>query len=424
MTTLQKNSLPGPDDIYREVLPNGITVLSRSNFNSPSVVISGFFEGGAIFDPDEKLGLADFVTSALMRGTKKRSFDEIYHALESVGASLGFNTGIHKSGFHGRSLAEDLPLLLSLLSESLTQPTFLKAEVEKLRSQILTSLAIRAQDTGDMASMLFDQILYRDHPYSRPEDGFPETIQRITRDDLVKFQRETYGPRGMVVVLVGAVEAEEAVRQVKRALGGWQVRGQKEAGELPSLKMLKKTVSKHHKIAGKSQADLVVGTNGPRRRDAEFFPALVGNNILGQFGMMGRIGEVVREKSGLAYYAGSSLNAGLGPGSWEVSAGVNPHNVKKAAELIVSELKRFVDEGVTADELADTQANFIGRLPLSLESNGGVANALLNIERYDLGLDYYHRYEGLISEVTRENVFSAARKFIDVERLAVAVAGP
>jgi zinc protease len=424
MTTLQKNSLPGPDDIYREVLPNGITVLSRSNFNSPSVVISGFFEGGAIFDPDEELGLADFVTSALMRGTKKRSFDEIYHALESVGASLGFNTGIHKSGFHGRSLAEDLPLLLSLLSESLTQPTFPKAEVEKLRSQILTSLAIRAQDTGDMASMLFDQILYRDHPYSRPEDGFPETIQRITRDDLVKFQRETYGPRGMVVVLVGAVEAEEAVRQVKRTLGGWQVRGQKEAGELPSLKMLKKTVSKHHKIAGKSQADLVVGTNGPRRRDAEFFPALVGNNILGQFGMMGRIGEVVREKSGLAYYAGSSLNAGLGPGSWEVSAGVNPHNVKKAAELIVSELKRFVDDGVTADELADTQANFIGRLPLSLESNGGVANALLNIERYDLGLDYYHRYEGLISEVTRENVFSAARKFIDVERLAVAVAGP
>ena len=424
MDTSKKNSLPGPDDVHREVLSNGITVLARSNFNSPSVVISGFFNAGALFDSDEKLGLADFVTSALMRGTKKRSFDEIYQALESVGASLGFNTGVHRSGFHGRSLAEDLPLLLSLLAESLTQPTFPKAEIEKLRSQMLTGLAIRAQDTGDMASLLFDQILFKDHPYSRPEDGFTETIQRITREDLAKFQRETYGPRGMAIVVVGGVKPEEVVRQVQRALGGWQVKGQKDSPELPSLKTLKKTVSKIHKIAGKSQSDLVVGTNGPKRKDPEFMSALVGNNILGQFGMMGRIGEVVREKSGLAYYAGSSLNAGLGPGSWEVSAGINPQNVKKATELIISELKRFVDSGVTADELADTQANFVGRLPLSLESNGGVANALLNIERYDLGLDYYRRYEDLVREVTPENVLSAARKFVDPDTLAIAVAGP
>jgi zinc protease len=188
--------------------------------------------------------------------------------------------------------------------------------------------------------------------------------------------------------------------------------------------LLKKTVSKHHRIAGKSQSDLVIGTNGPKRKDPEFMSVLVGNSILGQFGMMGRIGDVVREKSGLAYYAASSLNAGIGPGSWEVSAGVNPQNVKKASELIVSELKRFVDEGVTNDELVDVQANFIGRLPLSLESNGGVANALLNIERHDLGLDYYHRYESLVREVTREDVLNSARKFIDPDKLVIAVAGP
>src|SRR5512145_1803109 len=105
----QHSALPGPEDIYREVLPNGITVVTRSNFNSPSVVVSGYFDAGALFDPDEKLGLADFVTSALMRGTKKHGFDEIYNMLESAGASLGFNTGVHKSGFSGRSLVEDLP---------------------------------------------------------------------------------------------------------------------------------------------------------------------------------------------------------------------------------------------------------------------------------------------------------------------------
>lgn len=418
------SALPGPDDIHRVVLPNGITILTRSNFNSPSVVVGGYFDAGALFEPDEKLGLADFVTSALMRGTKKRSFDKIYNELESVGASLGFNSGVHKSGFNGRSLAEDLPLLLDLLAEALTSPVFPKTEMEKLRAHLLTGLAIRGQDTSDMASMVFDGILFKDHPYSRPEDGHPETVRRIKREDLVKFHRETFGPRGMVIAVVGAVKPEEAVGQVERAMGGWKVRGQKEPLALPSLKLLKKTTSKSHRIAGKSQSDLIVGTNGPRRRDPEFMAASLGNNILGQFGLMGRIGDVVREKAGLAYYAGSSLNAGLGPGSWEISAGVNPQNVQKATDLIVSELKRFVDDGVTADELADSQTNYIGRLPLTLESNNGVAAALLNIERYDLGLDFYRRYSGLVSEVTRGDVLTAARKYIDPDRLAIAVAGP
>ncbi len=418
------NSLPGPDDIYREVLSNGITVLSRSNFNSPSVVVSGYFEAGALFDPDEKLGLAEYTAAALMRSTMNRTFDEVYQALESVGASLGFSTGIHKSGFNGRSLAEDLPLLLELLSEALTMPIFPKGELEKLRAQLLTGLAIRAEDTSDMASMIFDQILFKDHPYSRPEDGYPETIQNIKRADLVKFHRGHYGPRGMVIAIVGAVEPETATKHVRRALGGWQVNGQKTPPELPALKSLKKTISKHHRIKGKSQSDLIIGTNGPMRRDPEFMSASIGNNILGQFGMMGRIGDVVREKSGLAYYAYSSLSAGLGPGSWEVSAGINPQNVKKASDLIMDELKRFVQEGVTEEELADTKANFVGRLPLSLESNGGVASALLNIERHNLGLDYYRRYADLVNEVTAEDVLTTARKFIDPEKLAIAVAGP
>lgn len=417
-------SLPGPDDITREVLSNGITVLTRSNFNSPSVVVTGYFGAGALMDPDDKLGLAEYTSYALMRGTKTRTFDQIYSELESAGASLGFSSGVHTSGFNGRSLAEDLPLLLKLLSESLITPSFPKVEMEKLRAQLLTGLSIRAQDTSDMASMVFDEILFKGHPYSRPEDGYPETIQKIKRDDLMRFHRDYYGPRGMVIAVVGAVKGEEAIKQVKRALGRWQVNGQKEADVLPELKLLKKTVSRHHRIPGKSQSDMVIGTNGPRRRDPEYLPATLGNNILGQFGMMGRIGDVVREKSGLAYYAYSSISAGTGPGSWEVSAGVNPQNVKRAIGLIQDELKRFVEEGVTEEELADSKANFIGRLPLSLESNGGVANALINIERHQLGLNYYREYAAHVNNVSREDVLNTARKFIDVNRLAIAVAGP
>jgi zinc protease len=140
--------------------------------------------------------------------------------------------------------------------------------------------------------------------------------------------------------------------------------------------------------------------------------------------MMGRIGNVIREQSGLAYYAYSSLSAGIGPGSWEVSAGVNPRNVEKAIDLILQELQAFTETGVSEEELSDSQDNFVGRLPLSLESNGGVANALLNIERYDLGLDYYQRYENMVRAVTPAQVLEVAHKYFDLQKLAIATAGP
>jgi zinc protease len=264
-----KNSLPGPKDIFRAILPNGITVLVRSNFNSPSVSMSGYLPAGAIFETDEKLGLADFVSTALMRGTQKHTFDSIYDELESVGASLGFDSGVHNTSFGGRSLVEDLPLLLSLLSDSLRSPSFPTLEVEKLRAQLLTGLNIRAQDTGDMAAMKFDQLLYEGHPYSRPGDGYIETIQAITRNDLEEFHRLHFGPKDMVIAIVGAIDPKKAFDAVGRVLGEWQVPDQAEAPVLPALKPVEKTVTSHHVLAGKSQADIIMGVVGPRRRDED-----------------------------------------------------------------------------------------------------------------------------------------------------------
>lgn len=417
-------SLPGPDDITRETLPNGITVLARANFSSPSVVISGYVEGGSICDPDEKLGLADFVACALMRGTRRRDFHAIYDALESAGASLGFSASMHTVGFSGRALAEDLPLLLTLLSESLRTPTFPADQIRRLRGQLLASLAIRDQDTGDRAGMAFDALVYAGHPYSRPQDGYPRTVRAITRADLAAFHRRHFGPRGMVLAVVGAVEPQRAVDLVARALGDWSNPMQVVPPSLPPVRPLRALRRRHVRLAGKVQSDLLIGCLGPRRTDPDFLPASLGNSVLGQFGSFGRIGTVVREQAGLAYYALSSLSAGVGPGVWQVSAGVNPAHLERAIGLILRELRRFIRSGVTRSELADSQANFIGRLPLSLESNAGVAGALLNIERYRLGMDYYRRYAALVRAVTPEQVLETARKYIDPERLAIVSAGP
>jgi len=417
------HSLPGPDDIHRTELSNGIVVLSRANFNSPAVIMSGYVTAGSLYDSEDLLGLSDFTASALMRGTHNRNFQQLHDPLEAVGAGMGFSGGTHSTGFSGRALVEDLPLLLELAADAMRNPSFPVEQVERLRAQILTGLALRAQDTSEMASLTFDELVFEGHPYSRPDDGTPESIRAITRADLEAFHRHAYGPRGMIITLVGAIKPEEAVTQVERVFGDWQNPDQPEPITLPELAPITTTKRKHVPINGKSQADIVMGAVGPTRRAPEFMAASLGNSVLGVFGMMGRIGDVVRERSGLAYYAYSSLSAGTGPGIWEVSAGVNPLNVEKAIDLIREEIRLFVSNGVSQDELEDSKANFIGRLPLSLESNAGVASALLSIERYRLDLDYYRRYPELVRAVTPETVIETARKYLDPERLAIATAG-
>ena len=421
---LPLSSVPGADDITRVELNNGIVVLARENPNSQAVTLRGYLPAGSLFDPDEKLGLADFVASALMRGTAKREFQAIYDSLESVGASFGFSGGTHTAGFGGRSLAEDLPLLLDLLNEGLRFPKFPKTQIEKLRAQLLTGLAMRAQDTRDMASLIFDELVYRDHPYARAEEGHPQTVGAITADDLVNFHKKVYGPRGMVVAVVGGIEAEKAVAEVRVTLEDWQNPDQPAEVQLPEWKPLDARVTKRHPIPGKSQSDLIIGTAGPARSEPDYMAANLGNNILGHFGLMGRVGDVVREQAGLAYYAYSSLGGGTGPGPWAVAAGVNPSNEEKAADLIFKELARFTDEMVTEEELSDSQSNFIGSMPLSLETNGGVAEALLNVERHKLGLDYYRHFPDEIKAITREQIRGVAARYLTNDKMAVSIAGP
>lgn len=416
--------LPGPEDISRTVLDNGIVLLSRSNFNSPSVVINGYIRIGSVYDRPELLGIGSFTADAILHGTRARDFYQVYDALESIGAGLGFNGSVHTTTFNGRCLAEDLPLELEILGDALRYPTFPPEQIERVRAQILTSLAIRAQDTADMAGLAFDEIVYPGHPYSKPAEGYPETVKRIRTGDLQEYHDQNYGPQGMVLAVVGAVEPERVIELAAQFLGDWVNLQQPAAVELPPVNPLEQVTRTRVNIPGKSQSDIVLGAAGPARSAEDYFAAALGNNVLGEFGMMGRIGEAVREKAGLAYYASSQLSGGIGPGPWYISAGIDPHNEDLAVCLIQDEIERFVREPVSEAELLDSQSQFIGSLPLSLESNAGVSAALVSLERYNLGLDYFYQFASLIQAVGTADVLNAARRYLDPNRLAVAVAGP
>lgn len=418
-------SLPGAHNITRVTLDNGIAVLVYPNFAAQSVVLTGSLAVGSLYESPVDNGLAALTASALMRGTADRNFDGINSALEDIGADLDVSAGVHRTGFFGKSLAEDLPLMVELLGDVLRTPTFPDVQVERLRGEIITGLKIRQQDTRYRANRAFYEALYSAaHPYSRSVRGTLDTVPRLTTDKLRAFHAHHYGPRDMTVVIVGAVTPEAAVALVRDRFDDWRNPNQPTTPALPALPQIGTTQRVDVVLPGKTQSDLILGVAGPARIAEDFQAANLANSVLGQFGMMGRIGQSVREELGLAYYAGSSLNGGLGPGPWSVSAGVNPANVDLAIARIVDELRRLVDEPVSDVDLADVQSYYTGHLPLQLESNEGIAGTLVNIETYGLGLDYLVNYRATIQALTCDDLLIAARRYLNPDALVIAVAGP
>ena len=424
-------SLPDPESILRQPLDNGITVLARENFLSPSVVLVGYLRVGSVDDPPEKAGLASFVSDLLDHGTRHRTFEEISEAIESIGASLRVGSGLHLTSFGIKCLAEDLDHVLEILGDVLRNPIFPEKETEKVRGQILTALQERENDTRSVAGLTFLELAYPEgHPYGRSSEGYIETIRAITRQDLQDFFDRFYRPHGGIIGVAGAIASQEVVAKIDRILGDWQPPHPRPPQPIPEVRFpdgstqLKEVRRKVREMADKTQTDIVLGLPGITRQDPDFYNARMANTILGLFGMGGRLGDRVRDEEGLAYYIYSQLSAHLGRGPWRVVTGVNPVNVQKAIDIILAEIHRMQDEPVSEQELDDAKSYMTGSLPLALETNEGVASTLVDMELYDLGLDYIQRYPEIIQAITIEQVQQAAQRVFPRDAYALAIAGP
>jgi zinc protease len=361
----------------------------------------------------------------LLRGTAGHSFEGIYDSLEAVGASLSISGGRHIADFGAKGLAEDLDLLLDLLAEGLRRPTFPEAQIEQLRGEILTGLEVRANDTRHMAGLRFRETLYGpSHPYGYASGGYPDTIRAITRDDLTDFHAAYYGPQGMIITAVSPLPAATVAERIAGALGDWHVAVQRALAPVPPAPRPAALTRVFEALAGKTQSDVIIGLPGPSRSAPDYLDVSMVNTIIGVFGMSGRLGKNVREAQGLAYYAFSRLQGGLGPAPWYASTGVAPDKVEQALAAMRDEIRRIQDEPVGEDELADSQAYRTGTMPVSLETSDGLAGVLMDLELYDLGLDYLQRFPDLIHAMTPARVQAAAQKYLSADEVVVAVAGP
>ena len=422
------STLPCYEYVTRVVFDNGLRVLVRENHAAPVTVIDGYLPTGSIHDPQDKAGLASFVANMLSRGSRQYDFDTFNTLIEGVGASMAAGADEHNTSFGATSLSEDFPTMLQILADILRHPTFPPAHINRLRNQKLVHIQERDEDTQEVAALRFYEMLYPNHPYGRSTAGYTHTISTIERADLEAFHATHYSPQDAILVVVGDVETNATLDLIHQYLGDWQEPSSAQtlppSPSLTPVPLLNEVRQQHSAIPGKIQSDIFLGCPAVPRHHPDYFPIRIANTILGRFGMMGRLGDNVREQQGLAYYVYSSQEAGPNAGLWYAAAGVNPANVEQAIASMQSEFARLATEPVDAEELADTQAYLTGVLPLQLETNDGVASTLLNIEWNRLGLDYLHRYNDLIYTVTVEDVQRVAQTYLRPDAYVLSVAGP
>jgi zinc protease len=405
----------------RELLENGIVLLTSANQTSPSVAVRASLLAGAAEEVLEQAGLASFTARMLRRGAAGRSAEEISNAVESLGASFSIWAGSEEAALSAKCLGADLTDVLNLLRDCLEAPTFPQVEVHRMRGETLTSLREMEDNTRTRADLAAHALLYPpEHPYSRASVGTRESVEALTREALVAFHSTYYRPAGMIVSLSGDFDLEA----VRRHVSGWlRERGGDREPEHP---VTPRAVPTRQIIAmpHKSQADLALALPAVPRCHPDYHPLNVANLILGSLGLMGRLGERVRDQQGMAYYVYSRFSARRWAGDWIANAGVHPDNIDRAIESILAELERLREEPVSDQEFQDAASNLIGSLPLRLETNDGMAGFLLNIEYHELGLDYLERYPGIIRALTKADLTAAARRYLDPAQVAVVVAGP
>ncbi len=409
--------------VSRTVLPNGLVCLVKPSHESGVVALHGYVKAGSIFD-DGQPGLARFVASTLIRGSLRRTGPQIAEALDALGATLTVSPGIEVTAVVGRALADDLRPLLETAAEILIEPAFAASEAENVRGELITAVRVNALDTRQVAERAFRRLAYPEgHPHSRSPDGEETHLAALGPADLRAFHAGRYLPGATLLAVVGDVDPVQVTDLAAEVFGRWQVPGQWALPAFPDPSAPSSPCRDETVVPGKTQSDLVLGAPGVARTDPDYYAVMMANLLLGQLGMMGRIGRNVREQQGMAYYAFSDLRAGFLAGPWWVKAGVSPVNVDRAIAAILHEVGGLQATGPSPDELADARTFLTGSLAVRLETSQGIAQMLADIELYDLGLDYLERFPGIIAGTGHDAIIQASRRF-PTEAYALAVAGP
>jgi zinc protease len=408
----------------RQTLDNGAVVIVQEISATPSVSIDATFLAGSLYEPDDLPGLAYLTSRVIDRGTTRRSAETIAEELDARGVSLRIASTRHTMTFSSTCLVEDFDDVLDVIVDVARCPTFPEAELGKRRAESITAIrqdddnpAVRAVET--LSEMLYGP----SHPYGRRAKGSVESLERIDRDAVWRFHTRYVRPAVLSLVVVGDVTAAQIIDLAAAKLEGWTGAPERSI-VVPPPAVIPDRRKREILMAGKSQTDIAYGFTTISRLDPRYYAYRMMNNILGQFGLGGRLADNIRERQGMAYYAFSSFDPTVGEGPLVIRAGVDPKNVQRTIDAIDAEVRELGEQGPTSTEVEETRGYLVGSIPRLLETNYSIARFLQGIEQFGLGLDHDRRLPGLIEAVTMEDISNAAAEVLRPERAAIAIAGP
>jgi predicted Zn-dependent peptidase len=403
--------------IIRDVLPNGLRLLTERMPHVRSVSIGVWLARGSRHEPVEQCGIAHFVEHMLFKGTATRSAEDIAQTIDSIGGQMDAFTAKEYAGYYLKVLDEHLPLAVDVLSDIVMRPALTAEDIEREKKVVVEEIKMVEDTPDDLVHELFTESFWPDHPLGRPILGSRETVEALTAEALRDYFSSAYSAPNLIVAAVGNIEHAQVRDLVVRAFEGLPV------ASLP-LEDVPPRVVPHVLIRNKEleQSHVCLGTSGYRQDHVDRYSSYVLNIVLGG-SMSSRLFQNVREKRGLAYAVFSGLVAYRDAGSVTVYAGCANTAVGELIDVVITELRRLKTEPLSDAELRRAKDHLKGSLMLNLESTSSRMSHLARQEIYfdrHFGLD--ETLEG-VERVTPDDVRRVAQDLFTDRALAATVLG-
>ena len=412
-------------DVHEHQLKNGLRVLLVENPSIPTVSINASILAGARYDTDQKAGLAIMASRLLDEGTNTRSSLEIAEAIEFVGGAIETDGSFERVVASAGVLKKDTDLGLDLLSDILMHPSFPEEFVAKEKERTLSEIASAKDRPQVLAGWAFNELIYQQHPLHRPSHGYPETVERLTREDLIAFHSRYFVPNNAILAVVGDFRISEMLPRIERSLSEWSAH----PIAYPQYPPITRQAERRTKIINMpaQQLNIYLGHLGVERSNPDYYALQVLDTILGGgAGFTARIPQKLRDELGQAYttFASITMTAGMDPGRFVAYIGTSPENMHLAVDGLLNEIRRIVNEPVTQSELQDAKDYLTGSFVFAFETSAQIARFLVHAEVYGLGFDYVDKYPEYIQRISVEDIARVAKKYLDAENYTLVVVGP
>lgn len=418
----KKKSTPkkaAPSPIEKISLPNGMTLILKTDSSLPIVSVRTMSLGGVRYETDENNGIYNLFNQMLMKGTKNRTQKDIASGIEDLGGSLYSDSGSNCFGVNLNILKKDIEVGLDIFADCLINPTFPQDKLALLRQKTISDIRSQEDNLLSLGRTVLDKTLFRTHPYRLPILGVEETVKKITAENLASLHREMVVPSNTYLAVFGDIDHMRIISLIEKKFSGLIANN----FDPPTVEQETGAPGKRSNslILDKKQTVVLLGFNGPSVNHPDRWGLTVLTEILS--GLGSRLFQRIRSAMGLAYYVGSFMMSGIDQGSYNFYCGTVPEKAKVARDALFEEIRKIKEGGVTQEEMNLARENLIGKKMLDRQRISSQAAEVVMDELLGLGVDYHREFNSLVTAVTQDDVRRVANKYFTEDDYAEVFVG-